>query len=240
VSGSQSVAEVFRGFAFIIGAMKCGTTTLHFLLQQHPGIAMGEKKELNFFTRWEAPTADKYLRRAFPDLDKTRHIYTLDSSTNYAKTLPFPEAPGRLAAMPGHKRLVYMMRNPIDRIESQLTHHLKRGRTIDAKAVERAIHVSRYALHIDIYASLGLRPDMLLLDFDDLVADPVATARRVFEFMDIEPVPVEFERPRNVRQTEERYTTPEDEARYTDLLRDDVRQLIDRHKFEPATKWGIA
>ena len=34
----------------IIGAMKCGTTSLHFYLDQHPEIGMSTKKETDFFT----------------------------------------------------------------------------------------------------------------------------------------------------------------------------------------------
>lgn len=34
-----------------IGAMKCGTTSLHYYLHQHPEIHMSRKKELNFFWR---------------------------------------------------------------------------------------------------------------------------------------------------------------------------------------------
>ncbi|HNJ43544.1 MAG TPA: sulfotransferase, partial [Acidobacteriota bacterium] len=35
----------------IIGAMKCGTTSLHGYLSLHPQIFMSEQKELNFFIK---------------------------------------------------------------------------------------------------------------------------------------------------------------------------------------------
>ena len=41
----------FEGYAIIIGAMKSGTTTLHHILNQHPEIVGGVRKELNFFRR---------------------------------------------------------------------------------------------------------------------------------------------------------------------------------------------
>ena len=35
----------------VIGAMKCGTTSLYRYLQQHPEICMSRTKEPNFFVR---------------------------------------------------------------------------------------------------------------------------------------------------------------------------------------------
>jgi len=232
--------NVFRGYAFIVGAMKCGTSTLHHLLRQHPQIAEGKKKELNYFCRWVAPTPEPYERRAFPELDKTRHVYTLDSSPNYAKAMVSPEVPGRIAEMPGHKRLIYLMRNPVDRIESHLTHTSTREREVDERLIDIAVDTSRYAHQLDCFASVGLLKDMLLLDFDELVARPHEVANEVFVFLGISPFQVELDRPHNLRRTEEKYTSIAEDQRFAELVRDDVRQLIERYKFEPARKWGIA
>jgi hypothetical protein len=232
--------DVFRGYAFIVGAMKCGTSTLHYLLCQHPSIAEGKKKELNYFSRWQAKRPGRYEEKAFPELDKSRHVYTLDSSPNYTKALRSPQIPGRIAALPGHKRLIYIMRNPVERIESHLTHSSTRERDVDGHLIEVALDTSRYARQLDAFAAEGLLEDMLLLDFDDLVADPQGVAHRVFDFLELPQVPVTLDKPHNVRRTDVKYTSSEDDKRYAELLRDDVRQLIERYKFEPARKWGLA
>lgn len=40
----------------IIGAMKCGTTSLHYYLNLHPQISMSQEKELKFFLRKKTGT----------------------------------------------------------------------------------------------------------------------------------------------------------------------------------------
>src|SRR5687767_1850315 len=112
--------EIFRGYAFIVGAMKSGTSTLHALLKQHPSICTGTKKELNFFSKRAPQDPENYERKAFPNLNKYTHMYTLDSSPNYTKVTTNPETMTRIASMPGYKRLLYIMRNPVERIESHL------------------------------------------------------------------------------------------------------------------------
>jgi hypothetical protein len=52
----------------IIGAMKCGTTSLYYYLAEHPDIGMSRRKETNFFVEthnWEQGR-DWYAHR-FPD-----------------------------------------------------------------------------------------------------------------------------------------------------------------------------
>ena len=50
-------------FAFIVGAPRCGTTTLASFLQQHPDVCFSAVKEPHFFSRDEvAALSDDELR----------------------------------------------------------------------------------------------------------------------------------------------------------------------------------
>src|SRR4051794_25988719 len=51
----------------VIGAAKCGTTSLHEYLALHPDIAMSAKKELNFFTRDDWRDAVDWYDAQFPE-----------------------------------------------------------------------------------------------------------------------------------------------------------------------------
>ena len=43
----------------VIGGLECGTTSLHYYLDQHPEISMSKRKELHYFSRpdWRERTA---------------------------------------------------------------------------------------------------------------------------------------------------------------------------------------
>jgi hypothetical protein len=64
-------------FAFIVGAPRCGTTSLSGFLQGHPDVDFSVVKEPHFFSRQplahlsaealEAAVREEYLQRYFPD-----------------------------------------------------------------------------------------------------------------------------------------------------------------------------
>ena len=70
-------------FAFIVGAPRCGTTTLASFLQQHPDVCFSAVKEPHFFTqhdfsgRDEATTRqiveEEYLQRFFGQCPNDEH-----------------------------------------------------------------------------------------------------------------------------------------------------------------------
>jgi hypothetical protein len=46
---------------FVLGAARCGTTSLHYYLDQHPDIAMSAVKEPNFFLFRQTPDGPEPL-----------------------------------------------------------------------------------------------------------------------------------------------------------------------------------
>ena len=92
----------------LIGAMKCGTSTLAAQLGAQPGIFMTEPKEPNFFsddanfakgTDWYASL---FAGAAGEDL-------TGEASTHYTKRPELPETVTRLKAHVPQAKLVYML-----------------------------------------------------------------------------------------------------------------------------------
>jgi hypothetical protein len=225
-----------EGYVIVIGSMKSGTSSLHVQLAKHPGIKRSKRKEAKFFLRHETASPHEYEREVFSNLDKRVHRYTLESSTDYAKELKYPMVAERLAAFPGRKRLIYIMRHPIARIESHLAHLQANGRE---RWDNMLIDVSSYAKQLDAYARVGLLDDILLLDFEEFRRDPVATANKVFDFLPLKPVPLKPARPHNVRRAPDVTLTQAEIAMYSELLRPDVRRLIEHYGYEPARTWGI-
>ena len=105
-------------FALIIGAMKAGTTSLFKYLSQHPEICACQEKEPNFFAsdiNW-SKGLDWYqnLWKWNQDL----HKIALEASTFYTR-LPEANAAERIAQIKAKFKFIYILRNPVERIESQ-------------------------------------------------------------------------------------------------------------------------
>lgn len=231
----------FLGYAMIIGAMKSGTTTLHHVLVQHPEIVGGIRKELNFFkpTSSENRTAERY-EAMFPRLDKTRHAYTLDSSPNYTKPGSWDLAPRRIAELMGRKRLIYVLRNPIERIDSHIAHNVAQGRwTADHWPIESVVDISAYARQLAKFEGAGLLDDVLLVDFLELSVDPIQVAYRVHDFLEIPRVKPKSVAPRNPRKVGGQFLRDDQLPQLRKLLQHDVETLITKYGFEPARSWAI-
>ena len=229
----------FLGYTMIIGAMKSGTTSLHFILEQHPEIAAGVRKELNFFKGGGERTAAAY-EALFPRLDKAQHVYTLDSSPNYTKAKRWSVAPRLIAALPGRKRLIYVLRNPIERIDSHIAHNVAEGRwTPDEWPMQHVIETSAYARRLGTFEKAGLLDDVLLIDFSELRADPIGVAYRVHDFLGVPRIKPKSIEVRNPRKIDARYIRTDKATELKHLLKDDVETLIKRYGFSPAKSWDI-
>src|SRR5207244_9201435 len=95
-----------------IGASRCGTTSLHRYLDLHPDIAMSKTKELNFFVEernWQRGVA--WYEREFSDSAPVRG----EASPHYTAFPRYRGVAGRMARVVPEARLVYLVRDPIDR-----------------------------------------------------------------------------------------------------------------------------
>jgi len=101
----------------IIGAMKCATSTLHDQLARIDGISMTEPKEPNFFSdelNWAKGMG------WYESLFESMPVDDLkgESSTHYTKLPTYPLCIPRMHEHLPNAKLIYVMRDPIDRIVS--------------------------------------------------------------------------------------------------------------------------
>ncbi len=197
-----------RRFALIIGAMKSGTTSLFELLVQHPEIAGSRVKEPDFFVsgdparRWR-----EYL--ALWDWDESRHRIALEASTQYTKYPWVPGVPERIASCSGASfKFIYMVRDPVARIASQVRHGLFDGwgKSLDDGMTPDLLDFSRYAMQADRYMAHFPRHDLLILTLEELKASPEAVLKKVCRFLEVSDHSfVGADEPRN---TGDLYTVP--------------------------------
>ena len=175
-------------FAFIIGAMKSGTTSLFVILSQHPQICASREKEPDYFIK-DRPdrSRDDYL--ALWDWQSNMHAIALESSVAYTKAPLIAGVPARISrAGLGEYRFIYMLRDPLDRIESQVRHGLFAGwgQSLDAGISDDLLDFSRYAMQLDYYLKYFSKTHILLVTLEEFKQDPHTVLSRICRFLEID------------------------------------------------------
>lgn len=167
----------------IIGAMKAGTTTLQAQLAAQPGIFMTTPKEPNFFSddavhaRGMEWYHQLFAEAAPGDLRG-------EASTHYTKLPTFPETVARLAAVVPAPRLIYVIRDPVERALSQYLHDWTRGSTghdVAQAFASRPEYVaySRYPMQLAPWIAQFGRDSLLLTSLEQLTAEPEGELARI-------------------------------------------------------------
>lgn len=167
----------------VVGAMKAGTTSLHEQLRSRPDVFLPRLKEIEFFSepRHWARGLDWY---AALFADGAGAAARGEASTGYTKFPRFPEVPARIAATLPDVRLVYLVRDPVERMRSHYEHNVLQG--LERQPIEVAFGpvgnyaaVSRYATQIERYLDVLPREQLLVVAAEDLRDDPASVLGRV-------------------------------------------------------------
>jgi hypothetical protein len=173
----------------VIGAQKCGTSGLHYYLGLHPDVSVSEPKELNFFIaerNWPRGV-EWYAGRVDPSAP-----VRVDASPNYTAYPQHKGVPERMASVVPDARLLYIVRDPIERIAAHWVHNYSKGRHHgDPEAILKPkasyIDRSRYAMQLERFLEHYPSERVLVLDNQDLRHRRDETLRRVFEFAGADP-----------------------------------------------------
>ena len=113
----------------------------------------------------------------------------MESSTSYAKLPHVGNAAVTVADWPAEFRIVYMVRNPADRIRSQHLHSLAlgwAGQPISKGLLPAALMFSNYQLQLRPYAQLLGQQNIMVVQFEEFRTHPQAVAERVCGFLGLE------------------------------------------------------
>ncbi|MDC0835916.1 sulfotransferase domain-containing protein [Geitlerinema sp. CS-897] len=192
----------------IIGAAKCGTSSLYSYLAAHPKVLPAAVKEINFWSqrfdilRESQPDRSLtwYLAH-FPAVAETEGFATGEASPSYFAS---PEAPKRLYEAFPKVRLVVLLRNPVDRTISQYYDRVRRHQ--EHRPIDRAIETSlsgQFATEsesflADIYLRHSRYSELLrnwwnwfprhqiqVIRSEDLFERPNEIANSVFDFLNL-------------------------------------------------------
>ncbi|MGK7937243.1 MAG: sulfotransferase domain-containing protein [Xenococcaceae cyanobacterium] len=197
----------------LIGAQKCGTTSLLNYLIEHPYIEAPTKKEIGFFDLRFGKGINWY-KSFFPTLlhrlDK-QYFITGEASTGY---ICHPHVPKRISEIIPQVKLIALLRNPVDRAYSHYHHTKSMGkenlsfdeaieqeeeRVSEIKArilkdgnyyhkdYHHYTYLSRgiYVEQLKVWLSLFSKKQILVLRSEDFFANPSATVKQVLNFLEL-------------------------------------------------------
>lgn len=191
---------------FILGAGKCGTTSLFNSLRQHPEIFLPSMKEPTFFCdQFQVVTNPVDYFRLFDSVlqekavGEASHAYMTNPSSARVLQALFPEA-----------RFVVILRNPVDRAYS-LYHHMRRTGFEKASSFEKALQAEEkrvrspsfpkkcrhyycnylyfrsglFGAQIERFFALFDPAQFHFLTLDQFRAEPGVSLRQIFSFLDV-------------------------------------------------------
>mgnify|MGYP006086610465 FL=1 len=201
----------------IVGAAKCGTTSLHNYLKQHPDIFMSKQKEPHFLIN--SDIGEDRIHKAitvledYEDMFKTDSIYKYkgESSVMY---LAFPEFSIKNIKkyLDPNVKIIIMLRNPVERAFAGYLHNLRYNPSENLSFEEafeksearyykerditpdtRYLHVGNYYSQVESFISM-FNDNVLVIMYEDYVNDIDLCLANVFDFLDIDKISVDTSR----------------------------------------------
>jgi hypothetical protein len=188
--------------AYIVGAPKCATTSLYHYLQEHPDIDCPLRKESHFLLHEAFGVPDRYmpLEEARRLVRRSRAAVVLDVGV---MTLYHEVARDRLRRLRPDAKIIILVRDPVDLIESLHSQAIKGGHELEPDLLaalrgdgRRRIETqpdrpglvtyrTAAALRGPVEAWQAAFADVLVLHFDDLAAGLQDTLDRVTDFLGV-------------------------------------------------------
>lgn len=206
----------------VIGAPKCGTTSLYYYLKQHPDVFLPVQKELHYFSYEQlkknanGPGDSQVLSSLCANSNEYDKHYANagvelaigDISPSYL----YYGVQDRIQQKLGLVKIVAMLRNPVDKAYSQYMHLCRDQRETlsfhEALLAEdsrrekgwsdiwRYAESSLYADRLEAYMRCFGRKNVYIIFFDEFVSDPQSVMASLFHFLGLnENVPI------NTRET---------------------------------------
>jgi hypothetical protein len=172
----------------IIGAQKCGTSSLAFQMAQHPQICFCKKKEPHYFSRvenWQERLQEYHLL-----FSPSEGQLCGEASTSYTSLPSYPNMHRRLYEYNPDLKLIYIIRQPVERIVSHYSHRHLRGRHKDPPEIDiwmdqAYINTSRYGVQIRPYIELFSLQNILILISEEVIRKPHDALKQIAGFLNI-------------------------------------------------------
>jgi tetratricopeptide (TPR) repeat protein len=203
--GALEDAEAISPTFFVIGSVKCGTTSLFDYVTSHPDVLPGVTKECHYFHHPERGL-EWYLSH-FPKRPAGGGRFVTGDFS--ASTINAHDAPVLLRQMVPGARLIVLARNPVDRAISHYYMHQRTG--LDQRSLEAAMAeeigllrqgevsdeymqtqhgyllIGLYARELERWLETFPRDQLLILLTEDMKRDPASATSAVFQHIGLQP-----------------------------------------------------
>jgi len=174
----------------VIGAMRAGTTTLQGLLSNIDQISLARMKETDFFIKEK--NFSRGLSWYTAQFDKSKKIWG-EISPSYTKRDVFKGVPERVFKANPKTKLIYILRDPIDRAISQYQFSYLFGQKMptpenffSSHEGQHIIDTSRYAYQIKPWIETFGRNSILFIDFKFLCDAPQDQINQITKFLGLD------------------------------------------------------
>ncbi|WP_019505685.1 tetratricopeptide repeat protein [Pleurocapsa sp. PCC 7319] len=191
----------------IIGAGKCGTTSLYNYLGYHPQVLLPNKKELRFFDKNFAYGYEWYLAQ-FPAISDRRDLITGEASPSY---FFLPHVAQRIRDFAPDIKLIVMLRNPVERSISDYYQNKKTGRNHQSllevikreterfkqkTELELSYHggpllQSLYYYKLKRWLKIFPKEQLLIIKSENFFNNTAQSMQQVFEFLNLSNIAID-------------------------------------------------
>ena len=193
----------------ILGGQKCGTSTLHEVLKDHPSILLPNNKEAPYFlgTQFQEKHWDRFYRDNYKQKQERKIVGKITP-----QYLSDPDSAYHIYSHNPNINLIVILRNPIDRVYSHYKMCYRRGLTsspFEQKVIEWISHEnlrksrdlqsfykneaeccvawSEYCRQLNHYLPFFPRNNTLVIFTDTLANSPNILFESIFQFLEIDP-----------------------------------------------------
>jgi hypothetical protein len=185
---------------FVIGAAKCGTTSLSSYLAEHPEIQLSKLSETRFFTLEDPDRPFPGARIAhlaeYEGLFDAQRLVRGEVCGAYSQHPWRAGVAERIHGLVPAARFVYLVGDPVRRVESHYVQTVaEEGETRPIATALGDIEIDdhpavcpgRYAHQLEQYLHLFPQERILVVDRDDLLAEREQTLSQIFSFLGVDP-----------------------------------------------------
>ena len=183
----------------VIGAMKAGTVSLRHYLEEHPDVFLGRGGtfgEPNFFIaehNW--PRGRGWYESLFDGAGRAAALG--ECSPSYSMAHVYRGVPGRMARAVPEARLVYVVRDPIARMQSMYMHQVSAGRERRRAEVAlldgRYLGPSLYGFQLAAFLDRFDRSQVLVIASEVLRDRPREALSAVFGHLGVDPAAADLD-----------------------------------------------
>lgn len=178
----------------VVGATKAGTTSLDFYLSLHPEIHMARPKEPRFFIDAAEPRG-RWTKGVgwYRDLFRTGKRICGEASPAYTLAPALPGVPERMARLIPNAKLIYLVREPVERMKSHFLMQCRQTGSYGSLAdfltdnpESRCLLASCYGSQLEKYLEFFPLEQILVVESEDLARRRSQVLRRIFDFLGVD------------------------------------------------------